>query len=98
MAKLFRTTLGPHFSEGCRQLWLLMAERGWEQPRMSSELEAGPGTLNKLLYGDRRIGFRLSLLIENKLGIKQRTFGVMPLKPFAPPAAVAAAQQASEAA
>jgi hypothetical protein len=98
MYKPFRTTLGPHFSEGARQLWLRMAERGWEQPRLSAEVEAGPGTINKILYGDRRVGARLSVRFEEVLGIRPRAFLELPLKEFAPPHAVAAQQQPSEAA
>jgi hypothetical protein len=89
MAKYFRTELGPHFSEGARQVWLKMLERGWSLARTSTETGAGSGTLHKLLYGDRGVGRPLSMAFEAKFGVEQRLWDVPPTEAFLPPAAAA---------
>ncbi len=86
MAKLFRTNLGPLFSEGARRLWLAMRERGWSRPRLEDELDTGGGTLPKILYGDRGVGRKLANKIHEKLGIAQAAWDQKPLEEFIPPA------------
>jgi len=90
MAVFSRRALGPKFSEGARQLWLLMAD-GSTPADLARRLGADSGQCSRLLYGDRAPGLKLAGVIQEKLGIDIPLWNMPPLELFVPPAAQIAA-------
>ncbi len=83
-----RQTLGEHFSEGARQLWLKMQERDWSQTRLKRELGAKDGYVSRWLFGDRKPGLKNAMRIFEVLGIAPTLWDQPPAKAFSPPAPV----------
>jgi transcriptional regulator with XRE-family HTH domain len=88
---LTRESLGRHFNEGARLLWLALRERDWNQSVAERQLGVSPGLVNRWLYGERRPGLEHALLIERALGIPASGWHREPALAFEPPAAAAAA-------
>jgi transcriptional regulator with XRE-family HTH domain len=91
MRQLSRRNLGAKFSEGARQLWLLLARRTWSQAEAARQLDMDAGQLVKLLYGDRRPGRELAGRLAAGAEINLRLWDEAPTEPFVPPAAEEAA-------
>jgi transcriptional regulator with XRE-family HTH domain len=81
-----RTRLGPKFSEGARQLWLLLEARGWSQTRLMSELGT-TGLVPGWLYGDKKPSLDNAFRLKALFGIEPELWARPPAKPFVLPAA-----------
>ena len=64
MSKQLRK-LGPHFSEGARQLWLAWRSHGGSMRKFAGCLALSPSTLHKLLYGRARPGLACAFMIAS---------------------------------
>lgn len=78
--------LGPKFSEGSRQLWLLLAKKQWSQAEASRQLSLAPGQLSRLLYGERGPGRELATRLSGgHAKIKIPLWDQAPIEAFTPP-------------
>ncbi|HET9934055.1 MAG TPA: helix-turn-helix transcriptional regulator [Polyangiaceae bacterium] len=84
---MHRTGIGDRFSEAARLLWEEMTQRSWDQSQLAEYLGTSSGTVNRWLYGERRATGDWPFVIQDKLGIDARLWGVNAKKPFEPPAA-----------
>lgn len=84
---LLRSSLGPHFSEGARLLWLALERLGLNQTEAEARARSAKGSINRLLYGERRPGLDMALRLEEAFGIPPGAWNEPPSEPFAPPAA-----------
>lgn len=84
---MHRTGLGERFSEAARLLWEEMSRRGWDQSQLAEHLGTSSGTVNRWLYGERRATGNWPFVIQDKLGIDARLWGMSAKKAFEPPAA-----------
>lgn len=83
-----RVSLGPHFSEGSRLLWVAVERRGRRD--VLSMLGVHESSLSRYLYGDKEILLRVAIRAEEMLGIPPRSWVSKPARPFKVPAARAA--------
>ncbi len=86
-----RIDKGDKFSEGSRKLWIALQKRGWSMQQARAELKLAEGVLNRILYGDRRAGFRLAMLFEKKFQIPLTDWSQSAKKDFALPEFLGAA-------
>ncbi|WP_437285639.1 helix-turn-helix domain-containing protein [Sorangium sp. So ce406] len=91
MQRLTKTQLDKHFSEGSRQLWLLMQTRMWTQRDLARALAKDSSVISRWLYGSRAPDRHSALHIQKILGIDPSLWGKQPLEAFVPPAAREAA-------
>lgn len=85
MASKKRTRLdkGDKFSEGSRLLWLALRKRGVNASQARTILGCKhEGTVDRLLYGDRRAGLELALNIEKHFAVPASAWHAEPKKPF----------------
>jgi len=80
-----RTTVGHEFSEGSRQLWLLMEAEGLSIEALRYRVGFGRGVLNRHLYGVQRPDLESAFRIFDHTGIEPRLFLVKPKGPFVLP-------------
>ena len=80
-----RTTVGPHFSEGSRQLWLIMERDGTSAESLRARLGFARGVLNRHLYGDQRPDLESAYRILDKTGVEPRLFLQQPKRRFVLP-------------
>jgi transcriptional regulator with XRE-family HTH domain len=78
-----RTTLGPHFSEGARQLWRVV-ERGVSQEEIRRAIGLGRGMVHRFLYGDRKMSLDVAVRIETAFGIRPALWLEPSTRPFDP--------------
>jgi plasmid maintenance system antidote protein VapI len=83
---LTKSRLGPHFSEGSRLLWGELEGRELTQADAEDELECARGTVSRLLYGTRRCGLDLALVVLAKFGIPIVAWREEPSEDFVLPA------------
>ncbi len=83
-SRIARTTLGPYFSEGSRQVWLILAERKCAIRALSEQLAFGNAVLNRHMYGDMRPDLASAFKYFDVLGIQPRLFLKKPRKSFRP--------------
>lgn len=86
-----RLDKGEVFSEGSRKLWIALQKRGWSLLQARTELGLAEGVLNKILYGDRRAGFRLAVILEKEFRIPLGDWAIPAKKDFALPQFLGAA-------
>src|SRR5262245_54746603 len=86
MARFWRRTLGPKFSEAARQLWLEVLRRGWSATQARKALDLPQGQISKLLYGERRAGRMIAEKIKLVLGIDPHLWDLAPEEEFTLPA------------
>ena len=84
--KPYKLTFGECFSDGSRQLWEGMAERGLTQPQVAVLLRIARSTINRWLYGERRPEWPLRFLIQSEFGIDPFAWDRPTSVSFAPPA------------
>ena len=84
-----RSELGEHFNEGARLLWKVLDERECSQLQLQRDLGVPAGVVNRLLYGERRPGLKMALLIEEKFDIPLTSWNEAPKKKFTLPTAKA---------
>lgn len=80
-----RTKLGPKFSEGARQLWAVMHERGWGLRELARQI-GGPYAAPHWLYGDKLPPFERAVDIERLFSIAPRLWFAKPRRLFVVPA------------
>ena len=87
--RLSRPTLGNKFCEGSRLLWLHVLSQNISQKELSEALGLGGGgsQVSHWLYGRRKPGLELALLIEERLGIPAKAWTEAPSEPFELPTA-----------
>lgn len=85
--RFWRRTLGKHFSEGSRRLWLAL---DGELEALAQQLGVDSGQLGKWLYGDRRPSIEWAVRIQDILGIPAVEWARPATASFIPPAARAA--------
>ena len=71
-------TVGGHFSEGSRLLWVSMEQTGLTQARLAERLEVDTGRLSRWLWGTRRPGLASALRIQDLLNIPATSWGQAP--------------------
>ncbi|WP_437935283.1 helix-turn-helix domain-containing protein [Sorangium sp. So ce341] len=91
MHRLTKTQLDKRFSEGSRQLWLLMLKRKWTQRELARALGRNHGVISRWLYGTRAPDRNSVAHVQQVLGIEPSLWAKQPLEPFVPPAAREAA-------
>lgn len=89
--KSFRLRLGPNFTEGARQVWLMMAARGLSQADVIRRLSedggsSARGLLSKWLYGDQLPGVGWAARIERAFSVPSRLWAERAHRAFVPPA------------
>lgn len=93
--KTHRQSLGDHFSEGARVLWVSMGREKLSQEglrrRLNEHRDAdrpmARGVINRWLYGDRKPDGEGRGMLFKSLGIDPSLWECEPRKPFAPPKA-----------
>lgn len=90
-----RDTLGPHFSEGARLLWVALLERRDSQQEIANEIGCLKPTLNKWLYGMRRPGTSWRIAIRRKFKVPLLAWDAKPKKPLTLPGSTGDAQKAT---
>ena len=90
-----RQSLGSHFSEAARLLWLALQEKGWGQQEATRQLGMPSGQISKLLYGERKAGRVWAGKLKEQLRIDPSLWDKPPTVPFVPPAARPAARKGS---
>ncbi len=60
-----RQHLGEATSAALPALWAILADRGWSQARLASEVDTDGGKVARLLYGDRKPGRALSAKLRD---------------------------------
>lgn len=86
-----RTTLGPHFNEGARLLWLRVAEAPYDgsQNALALAIDVGAGLVSRWLYGDRKPGRAHSATLHQRLGIPASAWDEPASVEFVLPATIA---------
>ena len=87
--RLYRTDLGPLFSEGARLLWVAV-EAGGGIAAIRGRLNFSSGEMTRLLYGDRRANLAQANVCAERLAIPTTAWEQQPSQPYEPPAARAA--------
>jgi hypothetical protein len=87
--KRTRLEKGKLFSEGCRLLWLALRKRGVNvaQARIAVGCKY-EGTLDRVLYGDRKPGLQLVLAIQKQFEVPAAAWTIPPKKSFELPEAL----------
>lgn len=83
----YRRHLGPRFSEGARQLWLVVEGRGLNVADAARALGWLRSTLSNVLYGERLPGVALAADVERVFGVPIGAWALEPTDAFIPPAA-----------
>ena len=89
--KLYRSELGAHFSEGARQLWIVLQRAKETQDGAGARLHVSRGYVCRILYGDFCPGLDLCLRMQKEYGINPGLWLKKPKSVFIPPAARPAA-------
>jgi hypothetical protein len=82
-----RRHVGPHFSEGSRQLWLIVEREGHSVEWLRRRLGSCKGVTNRHLYGDSRPDLERAYRILDEFGIDPRLFLIPPRRRFVLPGA-----------
>lgn len=83
-----RTTLGPRFSEGSRQLWHALERQQMTIGDLERRLDMGhTGTVFRWLYGDSVPNLQALARIAKAFRIDMGLWGRRPRRTFVPPAA-----------
>lgn len=64
-----------------------MLERGWSIRELRAQIGAGPGVVDRWLYGDGRPRGEFSTKLDERFGIPAGRWYESPAQPFAPPVA-----------
>lgn len=80
-----RARLGRYFSDGARQLWLLLGKGTLTLEDVGRVGSWSRGTAHHWLYGDRRPGLRAALLLEKFFRIPVTAWTRAPKRPFLVP-------------
>ncbi len=84
--KMTRTNLGPHFSEGSRQIFIFCETNGLQPREVSKKLGFCLGLLHRHMWGDQRPDLASGIAYEDVLGINPRLFFDPPRRRFVLPA------------
>lgn len=82
-----KTQFDKHFSEGSRQLWLLMLKRRWTQRDLARALGKHHSVICRWLNGTRVPDRKSVAHVQRVLGIGPTLWRKPPRRPFSPPAA-----------
>jgi hypothetical protein len=82
-----RTTVGPHFSEAARQMWMVMRREKLTVAGLAKRLARPKSTVWRLLYGERTAGRAFAGEIERALKIPVADWDRPPTRSFTIPVA-----------
>lgn len=93
---LQKARLGRHFTEGARQLWLVVLGKNWSQRELARQVAEASGKktkhnrsalMSRWLYGERKPTLHYVLILQELLNIDPALWEKPPVEPFTPPGA-----------